>query len=231
VIFTRDSRPRGWLSRPSSRLVLRLRAPLTILRGSDPPQYMRKVSLSLMMLLLSASPAMAQEGEKVNLLTPKGGLMLWTLAIFVILMIVLAKFAFKPMLAAVEAREASLQEALDRARTDREEAARLLADHRAQLEAGRTEAQRLIADGRAVSEKMRSDMLDATRLQQAELLDRARRDIDGEKTRAIAELRREAIDLAIAGAGKVIERNLDNEGNRKLVDSFLASLPTSGAKS
>jgi F-type H+-transporting ATPase subunit b len=192
---------------------------------------MRNVFLSLMMLAFSASPALAQESERVNLLSPNGGLMLWTVLIFIVLMIVLSRFAFKPMLAAVQAREAALQAALDQAKADREEAARLLAEHRAQLEAGRAEAQRLIADGRAVSDKMRSDMLESTRLQQAELLERARRDIEGEKTRAIAELRREAIDLAIAGAGKIIERNLDNDGNRKLVDSFLASLPAAGAKS
>jgi F-type H+-transporting ATPase subunit b len=73
-------------------------------------------------------------------------------------------------------------------------------------------------------------MLDATRAQQVELLERAKRDIEGEKTRAIAELRREAIDLAIAGASKVIERNLDDAGNRALVEGFLASIPSGAAR-
>ena len=59
-------------------------------------------------------------------------------------------------------------------------------------------------------------------MQQAELLERARRDIEGERDRAIAELRREAVDLAIAGASKVIERNLDDAGNRQLVESSSA---------
>jgi F-type H+-transporting ATPase subunit b len=156
--------------------------------------------------------------------------MFWTLIIFVLLLVVLSKYAFKPMLAAVEAREAALQEAIDKAARDRDEAARVLAEHKAQLDAARGEAQRLIADGRAAGEKMRSEMLDATRAQQAELLERAKRDIEGEKTRAIAELRREAIDLAIAGASKIIERNLDDAGNRSLVEGFLASIPTGAAR-
>jgi F-type H+-transporting ATPase subunit b len=77
---------------------------------------------------------------------------------------------------------------------------------------------------------MRADLLEQTHLQQAELLERARRDIDAERDRAIADLRREAVDLALAGASKVIERNLDDAGNRRLVEQFLASIPANGAR-
>ncbi|HEX6313313.1 MAG TPA: F0F1 ATP synthase subunit B [Gemmatimonadaceae bacterium] len=177
-------------------------------------------------LLLSIA-AVVQE-EKADLLSPNGGLMFWTIIIFVLLLIVLSRFAFKPMLAAVEARERSLQKAIDDAKRDREESARVLAEHRAQLEAARGEAQKLIADGRATAEKLRTDLLEQTREQQQEMLDRARRDIETEKTNAIAALRREAVDLAIAGAGKVIERNLDTDANRKLVESYLASVSLGG---
>ena len=179
---------------------------------------------------LNLAVAVVQEEGGANLLSPNGGLMFWTIIIFVILLVVLSKFAFKPMLAAVEARERSLQAALDDAKRDREEAQRVLAEHRAQLENSRAEAQKLIADGRATAEKLRHDLLEQTKSQQQEMLDRARRDIDTEKTNAIAALRREAVDLAIAGAGKVIERNLDNDANRKLVEGYLGSV-TLGGKS
>jgi F-type H+-transporting ATPase subunit b len=76
---------------------------------------------------------------------------------------------------------------------------------------------------------MRADMVEQTKLQQAELLERARRDIDAERLRAIADLRREAVDLALAGASKVIGRNLDEAGNRRLVEEFLATVPPSAA--
>ena len=82
------------------------------------------------------------------------------------------------------------------------------------------------SSGRATAEKMKADMLEVTRTQQQELMERAKRDIEHEKTRAIAELRREAVDLAIAGASKVIEKNLDSSSNRQLVESFLSSIPT-----
>ena len=162
--------------------------------------------------------AAAQEEGGANLLSPNGGLMFWTIIIFVLLLVLLSRFAFKPMLAAVEAREKKLQADLDDAKRDREEAMRVLAEHRAQLEKARAEAQKLIADGRATADKLRNDLLEQTKAQQQEMLDRARRDIENEKNNAIAALRREAVDLAIAGAGKVIERNLENVANRELVE-------------
>jgi F-type H+-transporting ATPase subunit b len=76
-----------------------------------------------------------------------------------------------------------------------------------------------------VAEKMRNDLLEQTRQEQQAILERARREIETEKERAVAQLRREAVNLAIAGASKVIEENLDNSKNRQLVESFLESLP------
>lgn len=184
-------------------------------------------------LLLAGAPSVAraaEEGGKVNLLSPNGGLMFWTLLIFIALMLVLSRFAFKPLLAAVEARERSLQDAIDSAKKDRDAAMQLLEEQRHLLDAARTDAQRFIADGRLTAEKLKASMLEETKSLQQEMLDRARRDIDNEKTRAIAELRREAVDLALAGAGKLIARNLDDAGNRKLVEEFLASIPVGGGK-
>ena len=150
--------------------------------------------------------------------------MFWTLIIFVLLLIVLTKFAFKPITAAVEAREKTLQDAIDTAQRNREESERMLAEQRAGIETARNEAQRFIAEGRAAGDKMRAEMIEETRHQQQEMLERARKEIESEKEKAIADLRREAIDLAIAGAGKVIEKNLDDAANRKIVESFLASV-------
>ena len=201
---------------------------------------LRSLSRPLSVAILSAvvaGSALAQEAEHGaaaggggGLLDPHAGLMVWTLLIFVVLLAVLSKFAFKPLTAAVQARERALEEAIAGAKRDREEAARLLAEQRAQLEGSRGEAQKLIADARAAGEKMRADLLEQTHLQQAELLERARRDIDAERDRAIADLRREAVDLALAGASKVIERNLDDAGNRRLVEQFLATIPANGAR-
>ena len=190
----------------------------------------RAVARASIMVAASAAPLLAAEteGGPVNLLAPNPGLMIWTLVIFLILMFVLSKFAFKPLFAAVEAREKALEDAIEGAKRDRAEAAKLLDQQRAGLETARTEAQSIIAESRATAERMRTDLLAQTKQQQVDMIEQARRSIEGEKVAAIAELRREAVDLAIAGASRVIEKNLDTTGNRAIVESFLSSLD--GAK-
>lgn len=188
--------------------------------------YLRRIGALAAALMVTATPAFASEAEGAGggLLDPKVGLMFWTLIIFALLFTVLAKFAFKPLFAAVEAREKALEDAIEGARKDRAETEQLLAQQRAQLEQARSEAQQIIADSRATAEKMRGDLLAQTKQQQEEMIEQARRAIEGEKAAAIADLRREAVDLAIAGASRVIQQNLDSAGNRQIVESFLASL-------
>lgn len=197
--------------------------------GRRPPftHTMRTLLRSATLLALTATPALAQEKAAESggdLLTPSVGLMFWTLLIFGAFVFVLWKFALPQLLGAVKAREQALRDALDAAKRDREDAARILSEQRAQIEAARNDAQKIIADGRATAEKMRSQVLDETKKQQDELLARARRDIDAEKVKAIADLRREAVDLALRGASKVIEKNLDDATNRKFVDEFMTSV-------
>jgi F-type H+-transporting ATPase subunit b len=132
---------------------------------------MRKTLLGALTLLPTlASTALAQEEAKGGILTPRGGLMVWTVVIFGLLYLVLRRYAFPVITAAVEAREKALEDAIEGARRDREEAARLLAEQRQQIETARTEAQRFIAEGRAAGERIRTDMLAQTQQQQQELL-------------------------------------------------------------
>ena len=183
--------------------------------------------LWVLMLAFAAVPAAAQEAAQEKprgLLDPHAGLMFWTLLIFVALWLLLRKYAFPPIFAAVEAREKALEDAIAAAKRDREEATKLLEEHRRQIDAARADAQRLIAEGAKAGEKIRTEMIEEARHQQQEILDRARQEIGAERDRAIAELRREAVDLAIKGASKVIERNLDDETNRKIVEQFLGDL-------
>ena len=184
---------------------------------------MRTVLRSLALLAFTATPALAEETKK-SLLDPNYGLMFWTLIIFVVLAFVLSKYAFGPITKSVEAREQALEDAINAAKRDREEAARLLAEHRAQLDAARGEAQKLIADARVAADRVRAELIEQAHAEQATMLARARQEIETQKTKAIAELRREAVNLAIAGASKVIERNLDQASNRELVEKFLASV-------
>jgi F-type H+-transporting ATPase subunit b len=181
---------------------------------------------SLAILALAPAALLAQEAPEGTrtFMKPDTGLMVWTLAIFILLMFVLSRYAFGPITAAVRAREKALEDAIEGAKRDRDAATKLLQEHQAAIDAARGEAQKIIADGRAVGEKMRTDMIEQTRKEQQDMLERARREIGSEKDKAIMQLRREAVDLALAGASKVIEQNLESQKNRQLVESYLASI-------
>ena len=115
---------------------------------------MRTLLRSFALVALSATPALA-EPANTNLLDPNYGLMAWTLFVFVGLFLILKFFAFGPILKSVEAREQALEDAINAAKRDREEAGKLLAEHRAALDASRGEAQKLIADARIAAERVR----------------------------------------------------------------------------
>jgi F-type H+-transporting ATPase subunit b len=181
-------------------------------------------------LLQDAVPAAEASAPPPNLLSLNAGLMFWTLVVFLLLLAILGKLVIPKITASVEARERALEESIEAAKRDREEAARVLAEQQRQIEGARAEAQKIIVEGRQIGDKMRADMIEETHRQQQSMLERARREIDAEKENAIAALRREAIDLAIAGASKVIEKNLDDQSNRTIVESFLSSIPVSAGK-
>jgi F-type H+-transporting ATPase subunit b len=193
---------------------------------------MRIRTLSYAGLLTVANAAMAFAQEHGAEEAPRGlvdiglNLMFYTLLIFGVVFFVLRRFAWPKLLSAVEAREKALEDAIEGAKRDREAAAALLAEQQKNLEAARGEAQKFMSDARAASEKAKADMIETTRKEQAELLERARRDIELEREKAIAQLRREAVELAILGASKAIEENLDSDKNRKLVESYLSSIGT-----
>jgi F-type H+-transporting ATPase subunit b len=152
--------------------------------------------------------------------------MIWTVLVFILLLAILKKFAWPALLGAVEARERALEEQLAEAERNRAEAAQLLAQHERLLAEGRAAAHGLLAEAKAAAEKERALALEKTRQEQEELLERARRDIIAERERAVAELRREAVDLSLAAASKLIGERLDSDSDRKIVQGYLATLDT-----
>jgi F-type H+-transporting ATPase subunit b len=167
----------------------------------------------------------AAEGEgptspfEVNL-----GLFVWTWLVFIALFFILKKFAWPAIVSATEERERKIGDHLAHAERLNAEAQTALEEaNRAAAEA-RAGAQALMAEARSMAEKERATLLERARAEQEELLARARREIAADKDRALAELRREAVELSLAAAGKLIEQRLDAEADRKLVRDYLASV-------
>src|SRR5918992_500585 len=155
------------------------------------------------------SLALIQEAHPSGPLTVEGGLMIWTIVVFLLLLAVLKKFAWPAILGAVEAREQALERQLAEAARDREQAAALLAEHQKLIADAKSQAHGIIVEARSVAEKDRALAIEKTRLEQEELLARARREIGAERDRAVPELRREAVDISLAAATKLIEKRLD----------------------
>ncbi len=166
----------------------------------------------------------AETGAPASPFEVNFGLFFWTWVVFALLFILLKKFAWPSILRTTEERERAIAAQLAEAERNRAESARLLEEHKKLLAEARSSAHQLLVDARNVAEKERAHALEMTKQEQAELLDRARREIASERDRAVEELRREAVDLSLAAAAKLIGTRLDHDTDRKLVESYLASL-------
>jgi len=171
---------------------------------------------------LSATPAAAQ----VDLLSPDQGLMIWTLIVFVVVLVLLGKFAFPHILGAVEEREQAIRDLIEEAKEDRAKAAALLERQQEEFDATRGRTQKILAESREAAERARDEMIAETRQQQEEMLERTRREIATQVEGALQGIRRDAVDLALAAAERLVRENLDNETNRRLVESYLAEVET-----
>ena len=152
------------------------------------------------------------------------GLMVWTWVLFLLTLFVLSWKVFPLISGGLETRQRKIQEAIDGARHDREEARRLLAEHGRQLDAARLEAQRVLDEGKQAGERMRQSLLEQARAEQEELLERARTEIQREQERAIEAMRREAVDISLAAAEQLIKVRLDSDQDRRLVEDYLEKL-------
>ncbi len=161
------------------------------------------------------------------------GLMIWTIVVFLVLVVTLKKAAWGPLLKHAADRERRIQAALDEAARLQAEAAALLEQHRAQLADARRQAQEIVNEGKAAGERVRKEIEEKARTEGQGLIERAKREIDREKDAALDQIRKESVDLALAAAAQLIHEKLDPEKDRKLVVGYLDELakkaPASGS--
>ncbi len=202
-------------------------SPVRWQRRSLAVRHLGRALSTVALTLLWAAPLLAEEeagGGGGGLFAINPGLIVWTWVIFIILLLVLRKWAWGPILGALEAREKRIQETLDGAAHEREQAGRLLEDQRQLLDAARDQAQHILTDSRRAAERLRAEMLEEARSQKAQIVDSAREEIQQERDLALETLRREAVDLSIAAAGQVLQRSVDSAENRRLVEEYLEKL-------
>ena len=153
------------------------------------------------------------------------GLTLWTAITFLVLVVVLAKFAWGPIVGMLADREKTIREALEQAKKERTEAEKLLADQKATFAQAQREAADLAKKNQQEVEALRQDLTAKAKKEAEELVSSARRQIVEEKAKAIAELKSQVADLAIEAAGKLVKASLDEKAQRQLVQDYIEQLP------
>ncbi|HSJ32326.1 MAG TPA: F0F1 ATP synthase subunit B [Longimicrobiales bacterium] len=185
--------------------------------------------MNLIFLALQAAEHAPEAAHQPSIFGMNPGVSFYTFVIFLVLSVVLAKYAFPPILGYAAAREQRIQDALDESKRQREEAAQLLEQQRAELAAARAEVQTIIAGGKLAGERVREDMLARAKADQDEMVTRAKQEIERERQLAVESLRREAVDLALAAAAKLVGHRVDAAEDRKLVTDYLSSVGTGPA--
>jgi len=161
----------------------------------------------------------------MDLLSPHPGLILWTIITFVVVLVILKAKVWGPLLAALDERERSIREALESADRAREEAQTQQAEHEKRLAEAESQARQIVSEAREAAEKVGQQVVANAREEAERTAQRASEAIEAEKRAALAQLRREAADIAVGAAGAILNAELDADRNRKLADDFIASLP------
>lgn len=188
---------------------------------------MRKSLLTIALTVLAAATPLAaaqEEHAARDPLSVEFGLMFWTIIVFLLLLAVLWKFAWPQILGAVEAREQALEAQLAEAERNRQESARLLEEHRKLVADARTQAHQIVTEARTMAEQERARQMQVAKEEQEQLLERARRELAAERDRAIVDLRREAVDISLAAASKVVGERLGADADRRIVLDYLQTL-------
>jgi len=160
------------------------------------------------------------------LVQPDPGLYIWTILTFLVLVGLLAKFAWGPLLKALDARQETIRKSLDDARQAKLELERLHGESAKLLGQARSEAAEIVSRSRSDADRFREEMKEKARAEAAGLVRNAERQIELEVTRAVQQIRQEAIDLSVGIASKILQRNISREDNQRLIDETFKELET-----
>ncbi len=153
-----------------------------------------------------------------------GNLMFWTAVSFLILVLLLGRYGFKPLAEILASRERKIRESLEGAENARLEAERLLREYEEKLAEARAEAQKFIAEGKSLGENLRAEIMQKSEEEAKRMIAKAEEQINRDVDQAIKELRAEVATLSIDLASKVIEKELNQNTHEELIDKYLSEV-------
>src|SRR3970040_1556331 len=161
------------------------------------------------------------------LVQPDPGLYIWTIATFLILLWLLAKVAWRPLLEALERRQESIRKSRDDAQKAKQELERLHVESQRILSVARSEADQILSNTRSDANRFRDELKQKAQAEAAGIVKNAGRQIEMETARALQQIRTEAVDLSVAIASKLLERNVSKEDNERLIEETFKQIEAS----
>jgi len=161
------------------------------------------------------------------LVQPDPGLFIWTILTFLGLLFALKKLAWGPLLEALETRQNAIRKSLDDAQQAKNELERLNAESARIIQQARVDAEGIVSQGRVDGERLREEIRTKARTEADNIVKNAERQIQLETSRALEQIRREAVDLSVMIASKIIQRNLTKEDNERLINEALKQVQSS----
>ena len=154
------------------------------------------------------------------------GLFIWTIVTFLVLVALLAKFAWRPLLQVLEARRQMIAQAVDDADRAKADLERVQQDSAKILAAARVDAEAIVARTRTAADRLGEELRQKASAEAAGILQKAEREIQLETSRAIEQVRREAVELSVAIASKILHRSVSKEDNLALIENTIRELDT-----
>ena len=155
---------------------------------------------------------------------PDPGLYVWTIITFLVLLVVFNKLAWRPLKGILQAREELIRKSLDDARQAKQELERLHVESQKILTEARVQADRILSETRSDANRLRDELKQKAQSEAAGIVKNAERQIEMETARALQQIRSEAVNLSVAIASKLIERNITKEDNERLIEETLKEI-------
>jgi F-type H+-transporting ATPase subunit b len=163
----------------------------------------------------------ASEGGNGGLLDVNPGLMIWTVITFIILLLILKKVAWKPILSALDKRENDIKEALAQAEKAKEESKKILEENQASLAKAEEESKKIIEQSRTYAESLKEQLMRESKEQAKKIVDDASSEIQRNKDAAFEELKGQIAEIAVNAAEKIIRESLDAQKSKQVIDKYL----------
>lgn len=163
---------------------------------------------------------------KEGLLRVDPGLLLWTMITFMVLLLLLWKAAWRPIIDALDARSEKVRGDIDKAEKSRQEAEKLLDQYKETMNKAKEEASSIIAKGKEEAEKVRSEIVEKANKEAKDVVDRVKREIELAKDNALAEIKTEIVVLSTDIASKIVKKNISAGDQKSLVDEALKNMRT-----